>query len=212
MNLPPWTTAKIALRGIWLIFIGALLIAALTFGIVQTIRLEGLHVWPVSVTGWIKTAEERQATIDMLENAQDLAAAKALVARIAQEAAYRDIAERIDEDAQDNLDSALGAADRFIAAGGMRRPGAAGSPRGAAGTGREDHAAEDPGRAGRAPQLDAAIAGVLDRLDEAAGEGTGGDFVLVSAADVRICTRNTVKAEAGHQLATQLQAASNGAK
>lgn len=210
MTPPTWTTATVALRGIWLAFIGATVAAALTFGMVQTARLDGFHVWPLSFDGWIKVAADRQATIETFVKAQETAALKAQLQRKAQEDAYRAIAERIDDNAEDSLASAMGAADRFIAAGGMRGQ-VAGCPRGAAGTGAPDHGAEDLDRTSRATQLDADIAGVLDRLDQAIGDGPGDGLVLVSAADVRICTRNTVKAEAGHQLATQLQAASTAA-
>ncbi len=182
--------------------IGGAIIAALAVALaIQTARLEGFHVWPVSVTGWIKTAEDRQATIDRITEAERLAAAEARAARLAQETTYRDIAERIDDNAQDTLEGAMAAADRFIAAGGLRSQ-AAGSAPCSARTAAGNHRAENPVGAGRTAQLDAAGAGSAD----AGPSGTG--FVLVSAEDVRICTRNTVKAEAGHDLALQLEAAS----
>lgn len=212
MTLPAWTSARIALKGIWLAFIGALFAALALALAIQTARLEGFHIWPVSMTGWIKTAEDRQATIDDFTREQALAKARAAAARQSQEQTYREIAERIDEHAQDDLGRALDAADRFIAAGGLRSA-AAGSAGCRAGTAGAYHPAEDSGRAGRATQLDADIAGVLDRIEaaQAGGAATGEGFVTVTAADVRICTRNTVKAEAGHALATQLQAASTKA-
>lgn len=186
--------ARIGLTGLVIILLGAALV-------VQTVRLEGFHVWPISVTGWIKTAETRQATIDRITAAQRLAEAEARAARLTQENTYRDIAERIDDNAEDTLEGAMAAADRFIAAGGLRgqAPGSAPCPARTAGG---DYRAEDPDRTGRTAQLDAADAGAVDpgAIDS--------DFVLVSAADVRICTRNTVKAEAGRDLALQLEQAS----
>jgi len=201
ISAPGWMTARVAMKGVWLAFIGAAILAPTTIAAVQTIRLEGLQVWPLSITGWIETAENRQDQIDRMIEANEAAAAKAKAARLAQESLYRDIAQRIDDDAQDNLDAALRAADRFIAAGGMRAQ-AAGNPRCGAGTGAEDRSAEDPAGAGRPAQLDAGV----DRQTAGLAEG----LVLVSAEDIRICTRNTIKAEAGHQLATRLQAASAG--
>ena len=44
--------ARIGLTGLVVV----LLCAAL---VVQTVRLEGFHIWPVSVTGWIKSAQLR---------------------------------------------------------------------------------------------------------------------------------------------------------
>lgn len=180
---------------------GAIIIALAIAAGVQTARLDGFHVGPIGMTGWIKTAQQRQDTIDAMIDAQALAAAAAKAARLEREATYRDIAERIDDNAQDEIEAAMAAADRFIAAGGLRAEAGRSAPcpaRTAAG----DHAAADSVRTGRATQLDAAGAGAADPGQ--AGEGR----VLVSAADVRICTRNTVKAEAGRALALQLEAAS----
>lgn len=202
MQPPGWMAAKLAVKGIWAAFIVATLLAFAIFAAVQTARLEGLRIWPLSLTGWIEAAQDRQATIDRMVAAQIAAAEQARLARLAQESKYRDIAERIDEHAQDDLDSAMRAADRFIAAGGMRAEGAGSSPCNA-GAAARDRSAGDTGRTGRTSQLDAEA----NRL----ADGTGGvaeGFVIVSAEDIRICTRNTIKAEAGHQLATQLQDAS----
>lgn len=204
-------TIRIAVNAIWLALLGALFLMIAGFGAVQTIRLEGLKVWPVSFTGWIETAEDRQRTIDDLIEAQAAAKAAALAERLKTEERYRAIARRIDDDAQNEIDAALRAADRFIAAGGLRSEDDQ-SQRCAAGTGAGDHRAEDPDRSGRTPQLDAEGADRLAQRDEGTGERErpGDGFVLVSAADVRICTVNTVKAEAGHQLATRLETASQG--
>ncbi|MCP2016846.1 hypothetical protein [Qipengyuania citrea] len=193
--------ARHAIKGTLLAGCAGAFLSVVAFAGVQTARLEGFHVWPVSVTGWKKTAQDAQATIDRIELAQIEAAEAARLARIAKEDAYRQIAERIDDNAKQSLDTALDAADRFIAAGGLRAS-AAGSAPCSARTGAADYPAADPDRTGRTAQLDAAGAGAGDL-----GAPAGG-LVLVSAADVRICTRNTVKAEAGRDLALQLEHAS----
>lgn len=193
--------AKHAIKGGMLAIVAFGFLALAIFAGVQTARIEGFHVWPVNMTGWKKTAQDRQATIDQLAAAQDLAAATAHAARVAQESTYRDIAERIDENAEDSIESAMAAADRFIANGGLRGQ-APGSQPCSARTAGSDHRAEGFDGTGRATELDASGAGAAD-LGEPAD-----DLVLVSAADVRICTRNTVKAEAGHDLAVKLEAAS----
>lgn len=200
--------ARFAVTGTLLAIAGAAFLALAVFAGVQTARIEGFHVWPVSVTGWKKTAQDRQATIDELVDAQGDAEAIAEAARAATEAAYSDIAERIDDNAQDTLDTALAAADRFVAAGGMRAE-TAGHPARCAPAPAGDHGARHPETARPAPQLDAAGPGAADPGQAAAGSGESAEgLVLVSPADIRICTVNTVKAEAGHALATQLEAAS----
>ena len=201
--MPGWTQTEMALKAGWLALVGALVLAIGVFGAVQTVRLEGLKVWPLSIEGWKPKAEARQAQIDAMLLAQLLAAEEAKAARLAKESQYRDIAERIDEDAKTELDGSLRAADRFIAAGGMRAE-AGRSVRCSTGTAAGDHRAEDPAGTRRAPQLDAAPSAQPDTIAQPQPEG----LVLISPADVRICTVNTVKAEAGHELATQLQEAS----
>lgn len=183
--------------------LAGLVIALLAIALaIQTARIEGFHVWPVSMTGWKKTALDAQAGLVRIAKAQDDAAKAARQARIDQETTYREIAERIDDNATKSMDAALVAADRFIAAGGLRAQ-TAGSPPCSARTASTYHAAQDPDRTGPATQLDAASAGPRDAGTRAE------DAVLVSAADVRICTANTVKAEAGRDLALQLEAASD---
>jgi hypothetical protein len=158
----------------------ALLIAAVA---VQTVRLEGFKVWPVSIEGWKPKAKRYEATIEQVRIAQDVAAEKARLARLEQEARYRALAERIDDDAQRDNRVAVDAAERFIAAGGYRctggvRPQANRGAGGGTGASAEGDRPVDPERAGGAPELD------------------GTEVVGVTADDVRICTVNTIKAEA----------------
>ena len=191
--------ARYAIKGAWAALVAiafALLLIALA---VQTTRLEGLHVWPISFAGWIKTAETRQLKIDAILAAQDQAKKDARAARVAQETVYRDIAERIDDNAQDSLEGAMRAADRFIAACGLRAE-ATGNLRCGPGTGAGNRGAADPDGTRRAAQLDA------EGIGGAAGLANG--FVVVRAEDVRICTTNTVKAEAGRKFAIDVEAAS----
>ena len=155
----------------------------IAFGAVQTVRLEGLNVWPVSVEGWKPKAKRYEGTIRDVRNAQDLAAEKARLARLEQEARYRALAERIDDNAQRGNRMALDAAERFIAAGGYRCTGgvrrrANRGPGSGTGASAESNRPVDPERAGGAPELD------------------GAEVVGVTADDVRICTVNTIKAEA----------------
>jgi len=206
--MPNWTSATIALKGIWAAAIALAFSALLAALAVQTVRLEGLAVWPISFEGWIATAEQRRVRIaeleddiDDIEAAQEHAADRARAARLEREKIYSDLAERIDDDADANRADALRAAERFIAVGGVRGHEADRGEGGRAGAGAEDRSAGRAEGAGRATELDDA-AGALAGL---AGRG----LVLVTADDVRICTRNTIKAEAGHALAIGLEEASS---
>lgn len=53
-----------AVRGIVVALVGIAFLVVTAFAIVQTVRLEGLHVWPISITGWIKTAEQFESQRD----------------------------------------------------------------------------------------------------------------------------------------------------
>ncbi|WP_338445967.1 hypothetical protein V5F89_12530 [Pelagerythrobacter marensis] len=195
------------MKGIWAAAI-ALAFAALLIALaVQTIRLEGLRIWPISFDGWIARAEQRLVRIAELEDdiedieaAQEHAADRARAARLEREKIYSDLAERIDDNADSKLGGALDAAERFIAAGGMRGHEADRGEGGRTGAGAEDQDSRDSEGAGQAAEL-----------DDSSGPGTdraGGGLVLVNASDVRICTHNTIKAEAGRELALELEEAS----
>ena len=64
MTLPPWTSARIAISGLRAAIVGAAFILLLGAFAVQTVRLEGLKVWPFEVTGWIAKAKAREAERD----------------------------------------------------------------------------------------------------------------------------------------------------
>ncbi|MCB2085045.1 MAG: hypothetical protein KDE07_01185 [Sphingomonadaceae bacterium] len=167
---------------------------------VQSIRLEGFKIWPIDVEGWKPKAERLQATIDNITAAQDLAEQNARTARLEDEAEYRGITERIDNNAKRDLALAGDATELFIAAGGVRPEGADRSP-GRAGACTQDRDPADTQGAGRAPELDA--------TPHRSPSGLPDGYVIVRADDVRLCTINTIKAEAGHELAVELERASS---
>ena len=204
--MPSWIAAKVALKTGWLLFIGAVVVGALGLAAVQTVRLEGLQVWPIAIDGWIEVAADRQQQIDSFLQAQASAEDAAQEQKRNDEARYRAIAQRIDDNAQDETESALRLADEFIAAGGLQREGAGSAPCPAPACA-GDHRADDPAAASRAAQLDDAG----DRPGAGLADRTGEGLVTVTAEDIRICTRNTIKAEAGRDFALQLQQASAGA-
>lgn len=158
---------------------------ALAIAAVQTVRLEGFKVWPLSVEGWKPKAERYERDLANVRQAQALAKARAEQARLEQEARYRALAERIDDNAKRDMGSAVDAAERFIAAGGVRCK-ASGSDRIGTGTRAEGGSPGDTQGTGATPVMD---------------EGT----VAVTADDVRICTVNTVKAEAAREWALGIE-------
>lgn len=177
-----WVTAN-------LIIILASLAALLgVVAVVQTIRLDGLQIdAPVVGTfgpeGWIAKAERLEADNFAILAAQQEAEDMHMfeIARI--EIARRRKAEEADDARKKLQDTQLALARRFIAAGGVRRKA-------------------DPDRAPQTPPTTG---------DGGAGdlEGTGGvpvlDGVLVTAADIEICTINTSRLIAARDWALALQ-------
>lgn len=174
----------------------AAVVLALAIGFaVQTARLEGLKIWPVAIEGWKPKAERLDQALANVKVAEQLAAAWAEAARLNQEARYRAVAQRTDIDAREATSVALGDAEQFIARGGHAGQLRAQADRGAgspAGTGSGNRGPGDPEGAGAPAEL-----------DEAEGQLIG-----VTADDVRICTVNTVKAEAAREWALGLEEAS----
>lgn len=201
MKLPGQLQAEFTLKGLWLAAIAAAMLIVIAIAAVQTARIEGFKVWPVSVEGWKPKAQRLDRDLTAVLRAQRAAEQAQRSVNAAAEQTYSTIAERIDDHAKDDLPRQLGAADRFIAAHRVRSE-AAGGALGRAGAAAGDYHAQSAQGAGGAAELDdAGAAGLAAHAD---------DLVAVPAEDVRICTVNTVKAEAGHALATQLEAASNG--
>jgi hypothetical protein len=116
-------------------------------------------------------------------DAQATALVKAKAAKAATEKKYSDLAERTDADAQKAHDSAMAAAERYIAA--HRLPAHPASQAGGPATPAEDHGAQGGDGSGAAPVV---------------------DEIGVSADDIRICTGNTSRLEAVRTWAVGLAA------
>jgi len=102
--LPAWTGTRVAVKGIWAAFIAIIVLAALAAAAVQTVRLEGLRVWPFEVTGWIDKAATFEAERDAERSAHrktkdDYRAAQAEATRLEAErlARVRDQQEEIND-------------------------------------------------------------------------------------------------------------------
>lgn len=188
---------QLTLRAVHALAIASLVLALAIGLAVQTARIEGLKLWPVAIEGWKPKAERFERALANVRVAEQLAAAWAEAARLNQEARYRAVAQRTDIDAKRETSVALSDAELFIAGGGhagarqlrAQVDRGAGSP---AGTGPGNHRPGDPEGAGQAPELDE----------------TEGPMIAVTADDVRVCTVNTVKAEAAHDWAVALEEAS----
>lgn len=157
----------------------AVLVALLA---IQTVRLEGLKIWPVNIEGARPKAERLQRTIDEIALAQKQAAAAAQAAKERAEREYRELAERIDDDAEKARTGAMADAERFIAANRVRCQAAGGAGRGTPAASPGDGSGNGQGP-GQASELD----------------------VAVTADDVRICTTNTLQAEAARAWAIELE-------
>lgn len=178
--MPPRIAAfasRIGLTGLAI----AVLIALLA---VQTVRLEGASLWPLSIEGARPKAERLQRTLDEIKHRQVEALAKAQQAKWVAEQKYRNLAEMVDHNADKDRKNALAAAERFIATRGLRCQAAA-SP------GRRALASADDSGAG---------------LPEGAGEVA--ELVAVPGDDIRICTENTVKLVNARVWALGLEASS----
>lgn len=200
MRLPGSLQAEYALRGVWAALIGGLVLVLAGFAGLQTARLEGFKVWPIEIEGAKPRAERLTARIDAMKSAQTQAQRLAKQERVDNEEEYRGIAERVDREAKVDLTVEMDAADRYIAANRVWQwPEGieCGDTRTAAGS---DRARYTEGT-GPAAELDGPEAGFR------AGARRNG-LVVVSEEDIRICTANTIKAEAAHDWALQVEAAS----
>ena len=122
--MPAWTSATLALKGAWAAAIGAVMLALVIFASVQTARLNGFHVGPIGMRGWIRTAElraeERDAEIRAHRATKETyRAAQAIAAQLetdrltkiqAQQEAIRNATAR---DYQSRLDSVRARADQL---------------------------------------------------------------------------------------------------
>ena len=190
------SSARVALSGVKLALVGIAALLIVGFAVVQTVRLEGFKLWPFKVEGPLGKVDRLEGELHAILTAQEFATELAEADKALHEAAYRDIARGIDDAFDKNLDGELAAAARFVAANRVRCP-ASGSAAGGASGSAGDHGAGSAQGAGGAAELD--------------GPGGAGDLpglVAVPDDDVRICTVNTLKAEAGHRLAAELEAAS----
>lgn len=190
MKLPGQLTAEYTIKGFMLLIVALVVIASLAFGAFQLTRVEGFRFLFWSQEGWKPRAERLQADLDRVVRAQQLAQAAQVAANKATEKRYADVAERIDNETVQHLENELAAAERYIATHGVR-PQAPCRASSEAGSPAADY------RPGVSKET-----GPTAFVDE--------PQAFVKAEDIRICTRNTIQAEAARDWALQLEASSAG--
>ena len=175
MIIPAWASAKLAVKGIWAAVVGAVILALVAAVAVQSIRLHGFHLWPISITGWIKTAGEfeRERNAERISHTQTKTRyriAQFEASRLEQErladvqTRQQEITDAVEQDYQARLAAARARAEQLrhelrtrSAAGGASRDLAVSGVPDTAGA--FDGATEDP----ELPALAAGAAGQLER-------------------------------------------------
>ena len=197
VEMMPPTIAKLSIRGIGVLIALAIITTLAVALVVQSVRLDGLKIWPFEITGWKPRAEQLSGELAAIATAEALADQLARDQKQRVESEYADLSERIDHDVQTNLGGALVAVDHFISRGGVddgMRGEALGCPPGTSTPASDSKGARNLVGAGGTPQLDAArpTPRKTAELKKVVG---------VFADDVLICTINTAKAEAAHDWA-----------
>lgn len=154
------------------------------FGIVQTVRIEGLRIWPLRITGLLTErddaikgrADDRAAYV----SAQELARQRNEQAIAKREADFRALADQKDKEYATELADAQSIAERYIASHRLRSP----APQD--GVGSAPALGQDRGTGG------------------AVGPGDAPELVGVTADDIRICTENTSRLEKAREWALGL--------
>jgi hypothetical protein len=196
----PDLSANYTIRGIKLAIAGGVFLLLAAGNVVQLVDRHGFTFWFVKIEGAHDKIDRLEAEIEGMNIAQEQSGQLAKTQREANEDEYRDIAADVDRNAGTALDRGFASADRYIRANRVWQ-WPEGVPCSNAGTAAGGDGAGNPQGAGQASELDGSRTG--------RGAGARGDgMVVVSAEDVRICTENTVKAEAARDYVTKVEAAS----
>lgn len=169
------------IKGVWAAILALAFVVLVALLAVQTARIDGFGIWPFKVKGYAEKLADAEAYVDRIEAAQDEALKRAVEARNKAEREYADLAGKVDDNANEQTAAWAGPIERFIAANRVRCPASAASgPIAPA----EDHSTGSGQEASAAPLMDG---------------------VVVTPDDVRICTANTLQAEAARDWAMGLE-------
>lgn len=166
--------------------IGALIVAgvaALLFigFATQTIRIEGLRLWPISVVGFKEENRTLRLDLDTIKRMQERARADQEAAMLRKEAEYREKAERIDDEYQTRLADANARALAYSKRMRVKAPSRVASGTSAAPEG-----------------------GSPSRPDRPGEDAELGDYIAVSQEDFNILNENTQRLKAAHEWAIGL--------
>lgn len=171
--------ATVTLKGIWAALIALAFAIILALLAVQTVRIEGIKIWPLNLEGYKAKSERLQADLDKVKAAQVVALEKAVAAVKKVEQNYRTLAEKTDAKLEKARTDAMLDAERYIAAHRLHPQAVGGSPGGSS-------AAAEGGN------------------PEVVGEVPEDALVAVSVADVRACTVNSTDLMNAHDWAVGL--------
>lgn len=146
----------------------------------QTIRIEGINLWPLRIEGFKAANARLTLDLDRVKEATELADAKARAAKVAAEAEYQRKAEETDAKYQVQLADMRGRAARYADAHRVRPQAVAGA-RGRAAAPAEGQRAEGADRS-----------------------GSDAELVAVTRADFDTLTENTLRLQQAHEWACGL--------
>lgn len=171
---------SLTLKGIWLAIVAIAFAVLLILLAVQTVRLEGFKIWPLSYEGALPKIKRYETAFAEIERKTVETTAKWKQAIEAKEQDYRNKAQEADDNAEEALSGAMAAAERHIANNRVQCPANRGGVNGPA-------ASASGGSAG-------------------GGDGPGRDAELVAVTpdDIRICTTNSVRLQAVRDWALSL--------
>lgn len=189
--IPPLLTARYALQGVWLALIALVIVVSVGYGLYHKMLIDGYKILFIESEGY-RPAYKRVLT----DNKRILAAqaeAERLQRQINQEVedGVAESSERIDREKYEELSDQLAVAEQFIRNNRVRGQ-ADRCPSGPTGAAAQDRSAGDSEAAGATAIVDGAE-----------------DLVLVPSNDIRICTTNTLQAEAGREFALDVEARTN---
>lgn len=195
--LPSVLAARHTIKAVWLALLVAVFVFVSGFAIVQTVRIEGFKFLVFEKEGY-KAENKRlwSEIVALVEASKDAADAQQEVNDAAAKE-YSNIAETINEDTSNQLETELDRADDFVRANSVRAQGYSGEPCRTFTPAPRDRTG-NPENTSEPPDVD----GPEEPTPPLAG-------VLVQPEDVRICTINTLKAEAAFDWATQIEAATD---
>lgn len=179
--------ATVTFKGIWaalIAFAFAILFALL---VVQTVRLEGFKIWPVSIEGCIARSERLRADLDKVKASQKEASRKQAEVIAKKQAEYDQLAKKAQTNEQKIHDLSRALTDSYASNAAHRlRPEALGGSPGGSRVASEDN-----------------NSGVSETVPEDA-------LVAISIADLHTCSDNSVYALTAYEWARELAYANEG--